>query len=164
MTRREHPAIAEPGEPDGDFRLRAFFPYRINILANTVSEALAQLYAKRFDLTRPEWRVLATLGDKAGMTARDVGADTTLEKMQVSRAVARLERDGLVTRLPDKGDRRNKILRLTPRGRALFRKIVPLVRAREDYILSALTPGEQATLRVLMEKVETRARDLAKRG
>lgn len=150
--------------PTGEFRLRNFFPYRINILADAVSRSLAQLYAQRFDLTRPEWRVIASLGDRPGMTARDIARDTVLDKMQVSRAVARLESDGLVAREQGRRDRRIKILRLTRRGRALVRKIVPLALAREDYILSALTRDERAMLDIIMDKLKNRALDLQKRG
>ena len=53
---------------------------------------------------------------------------TTLDKMQISRALTRMERDGLLEREPDPADRRNLIVRLLPAGRALYRKIVPMAR------------------------------------
>jgi len=146
------------------FALADFFPYRLAVLAEHVSQAVAQLYGDRFQITRAEWRVLAALGANNGMASRDISAYSTLDKMQVSRAVARLEEAGLITRATDDADRRAKILTLTGSGRALFQKIVPLAQAREDYLLEDLDPQERAVLDKAMAKVLARARGLIDRG
>ncbi|QWG11282.1 winged helix DNA-binding protein [Bradyrhizobium sediminis] len=149
---------------DGVIDLQRFFPYRLAVLAEEVSRTVAQLYSDRFDLTRHEWRVLAALAANRQMAAKDVAGYTTLDKMSVSRAVAALETKAYLTREEDPADRRNKILRLTPAGRALYQKIVPLARARERHILDALTSAERAALDVIMKKLLGRARDLRERG
>ncbi|MCU0929290.1 MAG: MarR family transcriptional regulator, partial [Burkholderiaceae bacterium] len=117
--------------------LQRFFPYRLAVLADAVSRAVADVYEQRFDLGRDEWRVLAALA-QGPMKTGDVIAHTTLDKMQVSRAVARLEGHGLVERELHADDRRARVLRLTPAGRALFRRIAPLAQAREAFLLDAL--------------------------
>ncbi|HNB45689.1 MAG TPA: helix-turn-helix domain-containing protein, partial [Burkholderiaceae bacterium] len=89
-------------------QLQSFFPYRLAVLADTVSRSMAQVYAERFELSRDEWRVAAALYENGAMKTTDVIAHTTLDKMQVSRAVARLERDGLIERSEDAVDRRAK--------------------------------------------------------
>ncbi|MFG1372448.1 MarR family transcriptional regulator [Xanthobacter oligotrophicus] len=146
------------------FALADFFPYRLAVLAENVSQAVAQLYGDRFQITRAEWRVLAALGANNGMAAKDIGAYSTLDKMQVSRAVARLEEGGLITRATDDADRRAKILNLTASGRSLFQKIVPLAQAREDYLLEDLDAQERAVLDKAMAKVLARAQGLIERG
>ncbi|MDK9695504.1 MAG: MarR family transcriptional regulator [Siculibacillus sp.] len=146
------------------FDLTRFFPYRLAVFAERVSLAVSQLYADRFDLTRAEWRVIAALGANRTMAAKDVGPYSTLDKMQVSRAVARLEERGLIRREEDASDRRAKILSLTPAGRSLHRRIVPLVRAREDYLLGALDPGERILFESFVERVQARADGLVERG
>ena len=72
--------------------LAAFLPYRLSVLANTISRSFARLYAARFDLTIPEWRVMAVLGAYAPLSAGDVAARTAMDKVGVSRAVARMSR------------------------------------------------------------------------
>jgi DNA-binding MarR family transcriptional regulator len=151
------------GGVDG-FDLAGFFPYRLAVLAERVSLAVSQLYADRFDLTRAEWRVIAALGTNRTMSARDIGPYSTLDKMQVSRAVARLEERGLLRREDHASDRRAKILSLTPAGRTLYRRIVPLVRAREDDLLAALEPAERALFERCMRDVLARADGLIARG
>ncbi|HRJ68053.1 MAG TPA: MarR family transcriptional regulator [Beijerinckiaceae bacterium] len=152
------------GGGDGTLDLTRFFPYRLAILAEAVSQTMAQLYADRFDLTRQEWRIVAALGNRKRMAGRDVGRLSALDKMQVSRALARLEGRGMIDRAPDPDDRRNQVLSLTAEGRALYQKIVPLVQAREEYILSALSPEEVRTLNALMTRVQARAEEMLRRG
>ena len=145
-------------------QLEKFFPYRLAVLSEQVSLATAQVYRERFALTRDEWRVLSALADQGEVRTADVKERTTLDKMQVSRALARLEAEGLVARAPDPEDGRAWRVRLKPAGQALFRKIVPMVQAREEYLLSDLTPEEQLVLSSALDKVEARARQLTRQG
>lgn len=141
--------------------LQKFFPYRVAVLAEAVSQSLAQVYRDRFGLTRDEWRVLAALVDCGTAKTTRVIEHTTLEKMQVSRAVARLERDGLIERLPDPEDGRGWLLRLKPAGRAVYQKIVPIAEAREAFLLEVLDAEERAVLERALDKVLARARLLS---
>ena len=145
-------------------KLQEFFPYRLAGLSEAVSQSIAQVYRERFGPTRDEWRVLAALADAGHIKTGEVIARTTLEKMQVSRAVARLERDGLIGRSTDPGDGRAYVLRLLPPGRALYLKIVPMVQAREQYLLAALQPDERLALDKALSSVQRRAEELARRG
>lgn len=145
-------------------KLQSFFPYQLAVLADTVSRAMAQVYAERFELSRDEWRVVAALYENGAMKTTDVIAHTTLDKMQVSRAVTRLERDGLIHRSEDPGDRRNRVIELLPPGTALVRKVVPLVEARVAFLLDALDPAERASLDAVIAKVGERAQQLIRQG
>lgn len=150
--------------PDGVLDLQRFFPYRLAVLAEDVSRTVAQLYADRFALSRHEWRVLAAVAANRQMAAKDIAEYSTLDKMSVSRAVAALEARALISREEDPIDRRNKRLALTQSGRMLYQKIVPMVRAREDYLLDALSTQERALLDGMLDKLTARARDLRDRG
>jgi len=140
--------------------MQAFFPYRLAVFAETVSRTMAGLYADRFQLTRQEWRILAALANMPQATATVLGEYSTLDKMQVSRALADMEARGLVARAEGRADRRTKEVRLTAQGRALFRQIVPLVQAREEALLSALSLEERVLFCAMMDRLEARARGL----
>jgi len=150
------------GEPT--FDLQGFFPYRLAILSEQVSETVAQIYADRFDLGRQEWRILSAIGYRRGMPSKEAGDYAALDKMQVSRAVASLVDKGLATREIDPADRRNHLLRLTEAGRALYLKIIPLALAREAFVLDALSPEEARVLDAAMTKLSARARELRRIG
>ena len=64
--------VAAPSA-DGDrgrLMLDRFMPYRLAALAETVSEALGDIYRERFDLSRQQWRVLATLAETTDLPTK----------------------------------------------------------------------------------------------
>ncbi|MFO1218241.1 MAG: MarR family transcriptional regulator [Burkholderiaceae bacterium] len=144
--------------------LQAFMPYRLAVVAEAVSRSLAAVYAQRFNLTRDEWRILAALAVRDDIKGTELGSLATLDKMQVSRALTRMERNGLIERQPDAADRRNLVVRLKPAGRALYRKIVPMARSREAYLLESLDADERSALDSALDKLLARARQLQEHG
>ena len=133
--------------------LARFLPYRLSVLTNRISSAIARTYSERFDLTIPEWRVMAVLGGADGLSARDVAERTAMDKVQVSRAITRLAEKKRVQRATDTEDARFARLSLTTRGRAIYDEIVPLALGLEDILIAALTPSERASLERIMEKL-----------
>ncbi len=142
------------------FRLERFLPYRLSVLANTASRALARVYAKRFGLSVIEWRVIANLARFAPLSANQVAQRAAMDKVQVSRAVAKLRRKGMVERATDADDRRRSALRLTQRGRETHDAIVPLAREVEGKLLAGLTAADRAALDRLLAAVLLRAASL----
>ncbi len=155
---------AKRGEPPQKLTLNEFLPYRLVVLADEISRTVAQIYGDRFNLTRPEWRIIASLVELGPVFATDICAHSTQDKMTVSRAVASLETRGLLQRHDDPQDRRNKLLELTPAGHAMYQKLVPLVLAREAYLIETLTPEERGLLDRLLTTLLQRARELEQRG
>ena len=77
---------------DAPLKLEEFLPYRLNVVASLVSQALSRIYAERYGIGVPEWRVLVTLGQYGMMTGKAIGAHSHMHKTKVSRAVALLEK------------------------------------------------------------------------
>jgi DNA-binding MarR family transcriptional regulator len=140
--------------------LERFLPYRLNVLASLTSNALAQIYADRFGLTIPAWRVVATLGQYGVRTARDIAAHAVMHKSTVSRAVSALEERGLIVRRPNRDDRREELLELTDEGSAVYKALAPEALAFEDKLASVLSASEHKILIDLIGKLEGRARAL----
>lgn len=136
--------------------LREFLPYQISIVANRISAALARLYSERFDLGIPEWRVMAVLGQRPGLSADEVCAATCMEKVPVSRAVAKLLSRRLLERDFSGRDRRRSVLRLSRQGDVVYRRIVPLALAFEADLKTALSRREQRQLREILAKLAGR--------
>lgn len=141
--------------------LERFVPYRLSVLTNRVSSAIARQYSDRFELSIPEWRAMAVLGGTSGLSAREVAERTAMDKVQVSRAIESLMRAGRVQREADASDGRIMRLSLTPKGRAIYEEVVPLALHLEEIFLSALTPQERRTLETLLDKLARQARLLA---
>ena len=131
--------------------LETFLPYRLNRLAEDVSRNFSKIYRDRFGITRPEWRLLATLGQYGTMTATAVGQHSAMHKTKVSRAVAALQKRHWLTRTPDDADRRIEHLRLTSAGLAAYREMVPIALAFEARLLAALSTDRVAALRLITQ-------------
>jgi len=142
---------------NGKLDLQHFLPYRLSVLSNTISSALAGAYARRFGLTIPQWRVVAVLARSPGLSAAAVAERTAMDKVAVSRAVAGLTRSGRVRRVQAVADRRRSVLTLTARGRAVYRQIVPLALAYERRLLGELSPAEQAQFDRLLGRLQKRS-------
>jgi len=139
--------------PRPKLHLEKFLPYRLSVLSNTVSSAIAAAYFMNFGLSIPEWRVMAVLGQTPGLSASEVASRTAMDKVQVSRAVSNLLRAKRVARAGDDKDGRVTRLSLSKQGTAIYDEIVPLALHLEAVFLAALTPSERTTLASLMDKL-----------
>ncbi|RST88198.1 MarR family transcriptional regulator [Aquibium carbonis] len=136
--------------------LENFLPYRLNRLAEAVSRDFQTIYRTRHGLTRPEWRLLASLGQHGTMTATEVGRDSAMHKTKVSRAVSALEERRWLKRETDPEDRRVERLALTPVGAKAYAELVPLARRFEADLLRTLAPAERKALSVGLAAIERR--------
>ena len=119
-------------------QLEAFLPYRLNRIAAAVSQDFRAVYGPHHDLTIPEWRVLATLGQFEEISAKGIGRHSAMHKTKVSRAVQALEERRWLKRRESEEDRREEILTLTASGRKAYRDIIPKALAFEHRILEEL--------------------------
>lgn len=137
--------------------LQAFIPYRLNSLAQVVSDGFAVAYSEIFGISPPEWRVLATLGEFREMSAKGIGHHSRMHKTRVSRAVLSLEKRRLLVRSPSAVDRREEILSLSPDGREIYDAISPMASHYQDSLLTGLSEADRASLDRLIRHLMERA-------
>jgi DNA-binding MarR family transcriptional regulator len=133
-------------KPEERFSLHGFLPYQLAVLADYTSTRFAEVYSGKFGLSIPEWRVLATVGERDLLRAKDIEAERHLHKTVVSRAIARLRARGLVELKNNAEDRRESFLLLTAKGRKLYGEIIPLARTYSDEIVASLNAAERVGL------------------
>ena len=133
--------------------LRQFLPYQLSIVTNRISASFARLYSEKFNLSIPEWRVMAVLGQQPGLSADEVCGETEMDKVPVSRAVTKLLGKGLLNREFSGRDRRRSILSLSKAGYGMYAQIVPLALSYEAELKTALTMEEQSQLEQLLDKL-----------
>ncbi len=151
---------AAVGVNDGAvLELDNFLPYRLSVLNNLVSRALAEQYQARFGLSIPEWRVMANLGRAAPLSANEVAERTSMDKVKVSRAISRMHDAGLVKRETDPRDNRMVRLQLSVRGKRIYDKIAPMALAWEREFLSVLSDSEIAAFDRILSKLDKRIRE-----
>ncbi|KQZ71061.1 MarR family transcriptional regulator [Rhodanobacter sp. FDAARGOS 1247] len=151
MPRKRKPAPATAEH--APLQLEHFLPYRLSILSNTISQAIADDYQRRYDISVTEWRVMAVLARFEGLSAREVAERTAMDKVAVSRALARLVEAGRVDRATHDNDKRRSVLSLTEAGWAMHDEVAPMARAREREVLARLDAEEQRWLTRILDRL-----------
>lgn len=151
MNAARKPALA--GSDHAPLELEHFLPYRLSVLSNTISQSIADEYQREFDLSMTEWRVMAVLARFEGLSAREVAERTAMDKVAVSRALARLVAAGRVRRTTHAGDKRRSVLALTAAGWKIHDKVAPMARARERAVLARLDEEERRWLARILDKL-----------
>lgn len=149
-------ATDEPG-----LKLEDFLPYRLNVVSSLTSQALSSIYAERYRIGVPEWRVLVTLGQYGVMTGKAIGAHSHMHKTKVSRAVALLERRKLVARRANRADMREAFLSLTPAGRAIYQDLAPIAQEFVARLAEDISAADRAAFERVLTQLIDRAAVLA---
>jgi len=145
-------------------RLDQFLPYRLSIVSNRVSAAVATAYQALFGLKIPEWRIIAVIAEGEAMSQQAIGARTQMDKVTVSRAAIALVDRGLVDRRPNPVDQRSHLLSLSAAGRALYDNVAPKALALEARIFASLSPAEQRAFADMLNRIEAAATIDPERG
>jgi DNA-binding MarR family transcriptional regulator len=151
------PIAPSAGSDPDPLDLETFLPYRLSVLSERISNAIARVYAKRFGLSIPEWRLIAVLGRFGPLSANGVAGRTYMDKVRVSRAVQRLLERGLIERAMDEEDRRRSILRLSPEGAAIRAEVAPLALDIESRLMAVLSVEDRGDLNRILKLLDASA-------
>ena len=143
-TQQDHATLA----------LEDFLPYRLSVLSNRVSHAISTIYVDRFDLSVTEWRVMAVLGRFPGLSANEVADRTAMDKVAVSRAVARLVASERLDRETHGDDRRRSVLTLSEEGYRIYDAVAPTALAFEARLLEGFDDAERAALYKFLDRLD----------
>ena len=141
-------------------QLEKFLPYQLNVVTSLVSLALSRVYAHRYGIGVPEWRVLVTLGQFGVMTGKAIGAHTHMHKTKVSRAVALMEKRKLLVRRTNRADMRESFLSLTASGRTMYEEVAPHALDFAQRLTDILTPADREAFDRALKQLTTRSAEL----
>ena len=140
-----------------EFALHNFFPYLVRIYYRAVSGSVSRIYGAEFDLSVSEWRTMAVLGPHGVLSATEIVDRSSIDKVNVSRAIKGLQKRRYLKRDIDGEDKRKAVLRLTAEGRRTYMLLIPMVKALEEQLMEGISPEEITTLIRLMAKVQKNA-------
>lgn len=115
------------------------------LLASSGAEVM-RLCEGRYGITRQEWRLIALLAEHGKMSPSRLAERSYLDRARVSRAITALTSRRLLVRTSSPADRRQALVELTPRGRAVYDELFPRSVALQNRMLAALEPGQLAAL------------------
>ncbi len=133
---------ASGGEP---FVIGESVGYLMNLSARAFARALAERLAEH-GASVGQWAVLMFLWARDGQSQRELSRNVAIEDATMVRTIDRMERDGLVRRARDEGDRRRVNIFLTDKGLALRDTLVPCAIAVNEAATQDFTAAEKEQL------------------
>ena len=125
------------------FDLQKFFPYLVRVFYSDVTSAISSVYQSEYDMTPAEWRSMVIIGPDNKLTANDIVVRSSMDKVAVSRALARMQRNGWVATHANPSDRRSKLLSLSATGKAIYHELIPQVLGVEKQLLAGISAQQQ---------------------
>lgn len=137
----------------GAARLTEYWPFYLCGIANAWTSSSSRIYRREFGLGVVEWRVLAALSASGHARSLDIANISGVDAAAVSRAVVKLEQQGLVSPVAGKFSGRTRPIELTDAGRAMFQRINEIAAKRQDAMLAEMDANERAELLRLLRKL-----------
>lgn len=144
--------------PDPTIDLDLHLPAQLYALGARISQHAQRANARPLGLDMCEWRAIQILGRVGASTINEIADSIAMDRGGTSRAITRMEKRGLVRRVPDGQDRRRSPVALTETGFDLHRKVVRFALAREERLTRTLSADERATLAALLNRLDTEAK------
>ena len=150
-----------PAGEGAPLKLEHFLPYQLNVVASLVSQALSRVYARRYGIGVPEWRVLVTLGQYGVMTAKsDRRAHAHAQDQGVARGRASGKARRLVARRANRDDMREAFLSLTAAGRTMYEEVAPHALDFARRLTEILTPADREAFNRALKQLTARSAEL----
>ncbi|MBW4555039.1 MAG: MarR family transcriptional regulator [Trichormus sp. ATA11-4-KO1] len=115
--------------------------------------AYSEAHVREMGLTPAQFDVIATLGNTQGLSMGEIGEKTLITKGTLTGIIDRLKQKQLVEREVPADNRRSVIVRLTPKGEALFAQVFPEHIAYLKERFTQLEPSELKLLEVLLKRL-----------
>jgi DNA-binding MarR family transcriptional regulator len=134
----------------------------LGYLVNHLARLLAQALRERIEphgVVPGQFAQLLALYESDGLTQAELCARVQIEQPTMANTLARMERDGLITRTPDPADQRRSVVRLTEHARRLEPDLVAAAQSVNALATRGLSDDQitafHAALRATIANLET---------
>jgi DNA-binding MarR family transcriptional regulator len=129
-----------------------YVPYLLNRAGARIAQAFSE-EMRGLGTTLQAWRVLAALRDRDNQRVSELSDHTSIEISTLSRVLDGMQKQGLIARRRADDDGRVVTLHVTPAGRRLTDRIIPIAERYERIAIAGLSPSETATLKRLLRRL-----------
>lgn len=116
-------------------------------------EIYSSAHVRSLALTPAQFDIIATIGNTAGMSPKELGEKTLITKGTLTGVVDRLSDKKLVRRTASPSDGRCQIVRLTPQGEKLFARIFPAHLTHMERAFAKFSPKELAEMTASLHRL-----------
>ncbi|MFC0241820.1 MarR family winged helix-turn-helix transcriptional regulator [Rhodopseudomonas telluris] len=129
---------------------------QVGFVLRQVIQRHATIFVSRMgeDLTMTQWAALSKLFEKGPCSQNLLGRATAMDAATIKGVVERLVKRGLVETRPDPEDGRRLVVSLTPDGKALTERSIPLAHEITKETLSPLTKDERTQFLALLDRLK----------
>lgn len=136
-----------PVKESAKLDLGDYLPYLVNRVGAIIAEQYGEETLAPHRLSIAMWRVMAALASGGSQRQIDLADMTSIEASTLSRLVTRLTRRGLVRRTRSAQSNREVAVSLSPKGKALVARLIPIAKSYEATAIAGLTPEEITILK-----------------
>ena len=113
-----------------------FLPFLLAKASYLVRQGILE-YFKDYDMPMPisTWRILTRVNDGTERVG-DLAKLVMMNQPTLSKALNRLETDGLITKRKEKDNRRTVYISITPKGKKMVADLMPKVREHERVVFA----------------------------
>jgi DNA-binding MarR family transcriptional regulator len=104
-------------------------------------------------VTPVQFAVLQALAHRSGIDQRTLAGVVSFDTSTIGGVIDRLEARGLLTRSHSDGDRRVRLLHLTPEGEALLADLMPSMQRTQQRLLEPLSAADRKDFMRMMQLV-----------
>ena len=116
-------------------------------------EVYSSAHIRSLALTPAQFDIIATLGNTAGMSPKELGEKTLITKGTLTGVIDRLSIKKLVRRTASPSDGRCQIIQLTPQGDKLFSRIFPAHLTHMERAFARFSAKELAETTVTLHRL-----------
>src|SRR5215472_2322033 len=140
---------ADLREYDPPDRIRGLTSWLTGQLAGTGAALVADALTAE-GLRRQHFTVLSALAERGAASQAALGRRLLIDRSDMHALLSELERDGLVARVRDPGDRRRLLVELTPAGARALKRLDRRIDAAQDALVAPLAPADRRELQRLL--------------
>jgi len=106
-----------------------------------------------YDVTCEQWSVLINLSKKNGQSQQELVALICKDKTSITRLIDNMEKHNLVVRIPDKNDKRQKLIYTTKKGRDLQLNLLKIIQKTMQQAQKSIKPNDLSICKKVLNQV-----------
>jgi len=143
---------------DNDSEQLLFF--LIRRISRGFRKRLNQSFAKAgYDVTTEQWRILRCLQNQDGQRQQDLADVVHKDKTCITRIIDSMEKRDLVVRIPDRLDRRQKLIYLTNKGKRLPEELMQIAQKTSLEVQQGIESEHLDICRNVLTKIRSNLSD-----
>jgi len=122
--------------------------------ARRLQEGLTRNFASAGYKVSPEqWSIVAHLWQHDGLSQQTLADRFHKSKVSAFHLITKLEGQGIIARRPNPNDGRSKLVYLTPAGRAMAEKLIPLAQDNLSRALKGIPSADVEKVMAVLHKI-----------